>query len=272
MCIAGLLDAMCSDLPGNFRIVWQCLENHADRNRRWAISVESIAHEINLSVDTVGRALRELARKDRPGGPIIRGERAGPGRKSTVWHMLRSYENTKETQQAAPIPAETQQTAGIPESHEFAPISAGNTRKLPEETPQIADTLTHPVPIKESTQPRHARVKVKSHPMPVDWEPTEEDRAYAIAHGRNPDLCRDDMREYWSDKGTKRPGWSKTYRRFVLQCQGYGKYPISQQVRQFDLRKVRNGFAASLLRDELEESQREQNPQTTFLLPLRGAA
>lgn len=106
MCIAGLLDALRSTLPAGARIVWMCLENHADQNRKWSMSLERIVAEVNLSIETVVRSVRLLEARG-----IVRGQRDGPGRKATVWHMLRSYDPSPYNGGMAP--EETPQAAGM---------------------------------------------------------------------------------------------------------------------------------------------------------------
>lgn len=87
--------------------------------------------------------------------------------------------------------------------------------------------------LKKDSRQRRTRAREKPIPMPVDWEPTDEDRAYATAHGRNPDLCRDDLRNYWPETGIERPGWSRTYRQFVLRCESQDRYPLQSNMRLF---------------------------------------
>jgi len=84
MSIYGLLDAMRSDYAPATRLVWQCLENHANDDRWWAMTHEQIMAELHLSRDSVDRAVATLAR-----GNIIQVERFK--RKVSVFHMLRTY-------------------------------------------------------------------------------------------------------------------------------------------------------------------------------------
>lgn len=85
MSIAGVLDAMRSDRPLSERLVWQCLENHANGARFWAISIANIASELHLHVGTVCDAIRRLEADG-----IIRARRGF--RQITTYFMLRTYD------------------------------------------------------------------------------------------------------------------------------------------------------------------------------------
>jgi hypothetical protein len=84
MSIAGILDAMRSDRAPAERLVWICLENHANGHRCWPMTERAIAAELNLSIPTVQRAVQSLV-----AGEIVRVEQHK--RRPTVFHMLRAY-------------------------------------------------------------------------------------------------------------------------------------------------------------------------------------
>ena len=84
MSVAGILEAMRSPRPLAERLVWQCLENHANGARFWPMSEEAIARELSLGVATVARAVRALVADN-----IVRAERHK--RRPTVFFMLRDY-------------------------------------------------------------------------------------------------------------------------------------------------------------------------------------
>ncbi|HEY2617814.1 MAG TPA: hypothetical protein VGI78_10785 [Acetobacteraceae bacterium] len=154
MCVAGLLDAMRAKLPASVRIVWMCLEHHADNyNRKWERSLDGIVAEVHLSIETVTRAVRILESRG-----IARGERDGPGRKPTTWHLLRTYANgSGEPPQSAGIAtngqgisshSQTQQSAGIPEQpQQNAGIETpAKPRHQASKTPQNAGLPTYHSP------------------------------------------------------------------------------------------------------------------------------
>lgn len=85
MSVAGILDAMRSDLPLSQRVVWQCLENHANGHRFWSISIKDMADELHLRTATVCQAVKELERL-----AIIRVRRAY--KMVSTYFMLRSYD------------------------------------------------------------------------------------------------------------------------------------------------------------------------------------
>ena len=84
MSIAGILDAMRSQRPPAERLVWICLENHANGHRCWPMTERAIAQELNLGIATVERAVQSLV-----AGNIVRADRHK--RRPTVFHMLRDY-------------------------------------------------------------------------------------------------------------------------------------------------------------------------------------
>jgi hypothetical protein len=86
MSVAGLLDAMRAPVCPATRLVWMCLENHANGHRWWRMTEKQIADELSLSAATVARAIGWLASREQK---IIRVERQK--RRPTVFHMLRSY-------------------------------------------------------------------------------------------------------------------------------------------------------------------------------------
>ena len=82
--IAGILDAMRSEFSPATRLVWQCLENHANGARFWSMTDQEIPRELHLSTDSVSRAMAELEQ-----GRIVRCVRHK--RRRATFHMLRSY-------------------------------------------------------------------------------------------------------------------------------------------------------------------------------------
>jgi hypothetical protein len=50
--IAGILDAMRSSYTPAVRLVWLCIENHANRDRWWRMTFEAIADELHLGLVT----------------------------------------------------------------------------------------------------------------------------------------------------------------------------------------------------------------------------
>jgi DNA-binding transcriptional ArsR family regulator len=84
MSVAGILDAMRSPRPLSERVVWQCLENHANGHRFWPITIDELAYELHMNRSTVLAAIKALEDDE-----IIRAERRR--RCKTIYHMLRVY-------------------------------------------------------------------------------------------------------------------------------------------------------------------------------------
>jgi len=135
MSIYGLLDAMRSDYAPATRLVWQCLENHANDDRWWRMTHDQIASELHLSVDSIGRAVADLSRDG-----VIRVERSR--RKMSTFHMLRTYAQGGGGGGEQPYRnghATEELTPQFADSNPLTPGFADSTKDEPSElTPQIA--------------------------------------------------------------------------------------------------------------------------------------
>jgi hypothetical protein len=85
MSVAGMLDAMRSDRRPCERLVWACLENHANGRRFWSISIDDMAGELHLNSCTVVDATKALERDG-----VIRIRRTK--RHTSTYFMLRTYD------------------------------------------------------------------------------------------------------------------------------------------------------------------------------------
>lgn len=147
MSVAGLLDAMRTDVNPGFRLVWMCLENHANGARWWSTTEAKLAIELHLSTDTVTRAVGWLI-----GKRIIRVERVK--RRPSVFHMLRSYakaesltpQNADSTD--APAADHTPQNQGS-----TVPLTPQNQEPTFELTPQNQESLNPPVRVHQKSPP-----------------------------------------------------------------------------------------------------------------------
>jgi len=84
MSIAGILDATRTKRPAGERLVWLCLENHANGHRFWRMTDKAIADELQIGLRTVRRAIAHLEADG-----IIEVERHK--RRPSVFHMKRDY-------------------------------------------------------------------------------------------------------------------------------------------------------------------------------------
>jgi hypothetical protein len=111
MSVAGILDAMRSDRPLSQRLVWQCLENHANGARFWAISICDMAGELHLRPATIVDAVKALEADG-----IIRADRRR--RCVSVYYMLRTYPPADEIRNPEPdAPATPESGIEQPEVH-----------------------------------------------------------------------------------------------------------------------------------------------------------
>ena len=159
MSVLGLLDAMRADTNPTHRLVWMCLENHANGHRFWRMTEKAIAAELHLSADTVARAIGWLIAEG-----IVRVERFK--RRPTVFHMLRCYpakgerltpQDADSTEDLTPQDADSTP----PDDPDLTPQDAESIDRLtpqdadstPELTPQIADSLYPPERIHQYNNP-----------------------------------------------------------------------------------------------------------------------
>jgi DNA-binding Lrp family transcriptional regulator len=78
---------------------------------------------------------------------------------------------------------------------------------------------------KKGTKVSRVRATGQATRLPEDWEPSDSDRTYAIAHNVDPDRASEDMRDYWCSRpgvGALKLDWSRTFhgRVRVLEEQG----------------------------------------------------
>jgi hypothetical protein len=132
MSVLGLLDAMRSDMPAPNRLVWQCLENHANGNRWWPMTLEQIAAELHLSVQIVTRAVKALEEER-----IIR--REFHRRRPTVFHMLRLYGAPDLTHQNEGVKSDREPDL----THQNAGVKAVDVWTLPPKNDVSTVELTH---------------------------------------------------------------------------------------------------------------------------------
>lgn len=196
MSIAGIVEAMRSkELSFATRLVWICLENHANGQRQWRMTSEAIAEELGMSLGSARTAIIDLEKRG-----IVR--REIHARQPPVFHMLRVYSSEKgnansvhserakvvksdQNDQIADSPVEPmgrknydQTEANVPvEGHKACDQSGLFDDKFYDQSTEfgrkICDSLTHPkkIPperVSDSTPPfeRESRVRV---PEDVAW-------------------------------------------------------------------------------------------------------
>lgn len=194
MSCLGIIDAMRSTkhTPAT-RLVWACLENHANGARFWSIPVREIAAELGLTRQTVNTAVLELARDG-----IIRIERRK--RHQHTYYMLRTYNrvrvdagksviNEAETPELMPeIPA---QTHGVDAGK--SGLNQPDTLKNPAQTVELMPEIPAVV---ESTSKKESTSKQDS----------TRERAYArtmdIAFAQKP--LEQDFSLWWEEYPLKK--------------------------------------------------------------------
>lgn len=136
MSVAGLLDAMRSDLTPATRLVWMCLENHANGERFWSVSVANLATELSLSEDSVSRAVCELAKRK-----VLRLERHRWS--PTTYYMLRAYPSCqpKVVETAQPQIADSIQTPPPQNADSILSPYPQIADSIPQSYPQFAETI-----------------------------------------------------------------------------------------------------------------------------------
>jgi hypothetical protein len=169
--IAGLLDAMRSRYSTGTRIVWQLIENRANRARICAATDSELAAEGRVSVDTVGRAVAILVRDGR-----IEVERNK--RRRSIYRLLCSYPDGCRPRHEPEVAALVEPTG----DESAAELSPQNTASSDELSPQNAETYFPP----EKNPPgegEDARARATpSHPI----ETAGQKNAHDDAAGRVP--------------------------------------------------------------------------------------
>jgi hypothetical protein len=137
MSIAGILDAMRSERPPAERLVWQCLENHANGHRCWAITEQAMADELKLGVATVARAVRALE-----ADKII--EMVRFKRRPTLFKMKRNYPKPNGQHPPSPddLTHQNDQPTGAIEP-ELTTQNDQSTHHLTHQSDQSTHHLTH---------------------------------------------------------------------------------------------------------------------------------
>jgi Helix-turn-helix domain len=143
-------------------------------------------------------------------------------------------------------PHEFEGVAVVPDPHEFEGVAAAT--KEPTPTNQGGSTPTNSrgessieSPVQESllvgTSPSCRRPRAKTRTsderatrIPDDWTPSESDRAYAIAHGVDPDRAGEEFRLYWSSatgRSARKLDWSQGFKQRVLENQDRGRFRLN---------------------------------------------
>jgi hypothetical protein len=233
MSILGILDAMRSDRPATERLVWQCLENHANGHRWWRITEEAIAKELSLGLATVSRAVRALIADN-----IVRVERCK--RRPTVFRMVRDYPKTNG--QAPPPYGELADhpdgsnaeltthfdVSTAPTTPELTTQTDGSSSELTTQTDHSTPELTHQIdrslestsktpPKKKGPPGSRAGARPRT-PLPEQWQPSVALVAFGAGLGlaeREVRLAADRMRDWSIGDGKLKADWDATFRNWL---------------------------------------------------------
>jgi hypothetical protein len=211
MSIHGILDAMRSDLPPAHRLVWQCLENRSNSARLWSISIDNMAVELNLSRDTVTRAVKNLEKKH-----ILRVERRK--RRPSLYRLLRTYPtNCSGTPGLAPQNADSNRKLTSQNADSNRELTSQNADQNCELTPQnrdVVDSNSKNPP--EGVHQRHARGDGKPtiRLLPDDWHPRRESLKLAATLGMDAARVAAEaarMRDWAAFKAAKGTDWDQCF-------------------------------------------------------------
>lgn len=179
MSVAGILDALRSDRPFSERLVWQCLENHANGARFWAITIHELMAELHIKCrSTVTRAIAALEDDKQDGGPIVRAVRRR--KHKTVYHMLRVYPEKNKVSEGSDIATENQTLSVVATENQtlFEPVDLAEEVKIglyPAKIESEKASLNPPVrknpPASSRACPRDAAVEEEKKAAPDDPKP-----------------------------------------------------------------------------------------------------
>jgi hypothetical protein len=223
--IAGIIAAMRSHYPFATRVVWQCIENRADKSRRWNGTDAEIATELGCSIDSVSRAVDVLA-EDK----VIKCTRHK--RRRTTYRMLRTYSEgcprpRHEPEVASRISAAVE-SAKCGDNCRVESAKSGDqestSKNPPEEERESTSPLAAPPPqpppcsdanlaLKEVEAPKPKRPQRT--PLPDDWAPTREDRDLCIEAGYEPNEMTEELADWARSTGAQSADWSATWRNWV---------------------------------------------------------
>ena len=228
---------MRSPRPLAERLVWQCLENHANGARFWPMSEEAIARELSLGVATVARAVRALVASN-----IVRAEQHK--RRPTVFYMLRVYGKPNGQHEPHQEELTTHNDGSTTELSDQSDGSTGhlttqndrsttpaqmdlthqNDRPTPELTHQN-DRTSYP-PVKNPPErkeepplgPPQSRGGRPQHALPDDWVPGP--KAFALAAGlglTNAEVLfeADKMRDWGLATNGKAANWDARFNNWL---------------------------------------------------------
>lgn len=235
MSILGILDAMRSDRAPAERLVWMCLENHADPRRCWRMTEQAIAAELKLGRNTVTRAIRALATDG-----ILEVERHI--RRPTLFRLLRVYSKTNGHGE----PSEAELTTHYGDSSgELAPQFGDSTVELttqngdstasesvhppdltpqfgdqtPKLTPQNGDSVDSTSKTPPGKEGRGARA-ARRHPTPLPeaWQPSVAacDLGHSLGLSQaDVAMAADRMRDWSIGDGKLKADWDATFRNWL---------------------------------------------------------
>lgn len=125
--------------------------------------------------------------------------------------------------------ARTYVSAGSPVTLTTEPSSlepGPTVATLPSETPAVASlplvstpTVVDPRALKRQAKAKPKAKKVKAHLLREDFVPSDENLAWAASKGLQPDLIAHETEAfnlYWQDRAVARPGWSRSWMRWLL--------------------------------------------------------
>lgn len=183
MSVAGILDAMRSDRPLSERLVWMCLENHANGARFWSISIDDMAGEIHVNRGTVVEAVKRLER-DR----IIRCERRH--RRTTTYFMIRDYGpeiGIKEAEHESEIRNQ---------NPDLGPEIDTNDFRFESEFPDVVNPPVRINPPERKKESRHQDEKPEPTPTPAS-EVAHQGELIAMPPPKPPATTLDDIAAAW---------------------------------------------------------------------------
>jgi hypothetical protein len=247
MSVAGLIDAMRSSYSPAVRLVWQCLENHANGARFWSMTDQAIARELNLSVDTVSQGIAVLEADG-----IIKCDRRK--RRPSIFRMQRTYPERCPRPRYEPevarriVPELSPEIPGLmPELSPEIPETRNPPVKNPPEKEGESAHANPPQPIlqngegqTEARPPERPPVDAdlpppekglgngsvdvrrgdtrppRSGPLPDDWTPSAEDLAFARSRGLDPEETTLAFGAYYRGEGKCRTNWSEVFRSWCI--------------------------------------------------------